>query len=116
MEEFCGRSFVPSGASTGTFEAYELRDNDEKMYNGKSVLKAVENINTYISNKLIGVNIYEQSKIDNIYNPQAPINIKISQIQKKKQLLDNYSQILPSNNFYSIRCKANCKYLNTYQY
>ena len=57
-----------------------------------------------------------QSKIDNIYNPQAPINIKISQIQKKKQLLDNYSQILPSNNFYSIRCKANCKYLNTYQY
>ena len=66
MEEFCGRSFVPSGASTGTFEAYELRDNDEKMYNGKSVLKAVENINTYISNKLIGTNIYEQSKIDNI--------------------------------------------------
>ena len=66
MEEFCGRSFVPSGASTGTIEAYELRDNDEKMYNGKSVLKAVENINTYISNKLIGVNIYEQSKIDNI--------------------------------------------------
>lgn len=57
-----------------------------------------------------------QSKIDNIYNPHAPINIKISQIQKKKQLLDNYSQILPSNNFYSIRCKANCKYLNTYQY
>ena len=66
MEEFCGRSFVPSGASTGTFEAFELRDNDEKMYNGKSVLKAVENINTYINNKLVGVNIYEQSKIDNM--------------------------------------------------
>ena len=64
MEEFCGRSFVPSGASTGTFEAYELRDNDEKMYNGKSVLKAVENINTYINNKLVGVNIYDQRKID----------------------------------------------------
>jgi len=65
-EEYVGKSFVPSGASTGTFEAFELRDNDEKMYHGKSVYKAVENINTYISNKLIGVNIYEQEKIDKI--------------------------------------------------
>lgn len=63
-EEFVGRSFVPSGASTGTFEAFELRDGDEKLYGGKSVLKAVENINGYISNKLIGYNVYEQEKID----------------------------------------------------
>lgn len=63
-EEFVGKSFVPSGASTGTYEAFELRDNDEKVYNGKGVLKAVENINTYISNKLIGYNVYEQEKID----------------------------------------------------
>lgn len=65
-DEFVGKSFVPSGASTGTFEAYELRDNDEKVYNGKGVLKAVENINTYISNKLIGANVYEQDKIDEL--------------------------------------------------
>lgn len=64
-DEFVGKSFVPSGASTGTFEAYELRDNDEKVYNGKGVLKAVENINTYIANKLVGCNVYEQAKIDN---------------------------------------------------
>lgn len=64
-DEFVGKSFVPSGASTGTFEAYELRDNDEKIYNGKGVLKAVENINTYIANKLVGCNVYEQAKIDN---------------------------------------------------
>ncbi len=63
-EEFVGRSFVPSGASTGTFEAFELRDCDEKFYNGKGVLKAVENINGYISNKLTGYNVYEQEKID----------------------------------------------------
>ncbi len=63
-EEFVGRSFVPSGASTGTFEAFELRDGDEKFYNGKGVLKAVENINGYISNKLTGYNVYEQEKID----------------------------------------------------
>ena len=63
-EEFVGRCFVPSGASTGFFEAYELRDNDETKYNGKGVLKAVENINTIISSKLVGMDIYQQEKID----------------------------------------------------
>lgn len=65
-EEFGGKSFVPSGASTGSFEAYELRDNDEKKYNGKGVLKAVENINSIISRELLGMNIYEQEKIDDM--------------------------------------------------
>ena len=45
-------AIVPSGASTGTYEAYELRDKDNKNYLGKSVFKAVENINVPISNSL----------------------------------------------------------------
>ena len=55
---------VPSGASTGKFEAYELRDGDEKRFMGKGVLKAVKNINGLISNTLKGYNVYDQKKID----------------------------------------------------
>ncbi|MBC7892182.1 MAG: phosphopyruvate hydratase, partial [Sphingobacteriaceae bacterium] len=51
---FLGRAAVPSGASTGVHEAVELRDDDKKTYVGKGVLKAVENVNTVISDKLIG--------------------------------------------------------------
>lgn len=58
---------VPSGASTGTKEALELRDNDLKRYHGKGVLKAVENINTKIAPLLIGEPLM-QSKIDSILN------------------------------------------------
>lgn len=62
---FSGISIVPSGASTGSFEAIELRDTDKKRYNGKGVTQAVNNVNK-ISKKLYGVNIYEQRKIDNL--------------------------------------------------
>ena len=55
---------VPSGASTGKFEAYELRDGDEKRFMGKGVLKAVKNINGLMSNTLKGYNVYDQKKID----------------------------------------------------
>jgi len=55
---------VPSGASTGKFEALELRDDDSKRYNGKGVLKAVENINGPISEELIGRDSVDQKKID----------------------------------------------------
>ena len=55
---------VPSGASTGSFEAVELRDNDKTRFLGKGVLKAVENVNKKISKKLIDMNVYEQRKID----------------------------------------------------
>ena len=44
---FCGTSIVPSGASTGTFEAFELRDNDLTRYSGKGVLQAVDNVNSF---------------------------------------------------------------------
>ena len=59
-----GRAAVPSGASTGIYEAVELRDGDKNIYQGKSVLKAVQNINEVIAEELIGLNIFEQPLID----------------------------------------------------
>jgi enolase len=59
-----GRAAVPSGASTGTREALELRDKDEKRFLGKGVLKAVENINSVIAPKIEGMDASEQSEID----------------------------------------------------
>ena len=60
-----GRASVPSGASTGKFEAHELRDNDTKRFLGKGVLKAVKNINDLISNHLTGLDADDQKHIDN---------------------------------------------------
>jgi len=59
-----GRAAVPSGASTGSREAIELRDDDAKRYGGKGVLNAVENVNTEIAEALIGLDVEEQSFID----------------------------------------------------
>jgi enolase len=59
-----GRAAVPSGASTGSREAIELRDGDSKRYLGKGVLKAVEHINTEISEAIIGLDAQEQAFID----------------------------------------------------
>lgn len=61
---FRGVASVPSGASTGSFEAVELRDGDKTRYMGKGVQKAVENVNKKIAKKLIGRNVYEQRKLD----------------------------------------------------
>ena len=61
---FSGVAMVPSGASTGSFEAVELRDGDKDRYLGKGVLKAVENVNEVISKEIEGMNVYEQAKID----------------------------------------------------
>jgi enolase len=58
-------AIVPSGASTGEREALELRDGDSR-YNGKGVLKAVDNVNNIIKKSLIGINVFEQQKIDDI--------------------------------------------------
>ena len=60
-----GRAAVPSGASTGKYEAVEIRDNDAS-YMGKSVLKSVKNINTIISQAIIGMDIYDFQKIDKV--------------------------------------------------
>jgi enolase len=61
---FIGRAAVPSGASTGSHEAVELRDGDNEIYLGKGVLKAVSNVNTIIKEALIHSTIFEQNKID----------------------------------------------------
>ena len=61
-----GRAAVPSGASTGQFEAVELRDGDKDRFGGKGVLKAVENINSKIAPELIGLDSLDQVNIDRI--------------------------------------------------
>ena len=63
---FMGRAAVPSGASTGSHEAVELRDNDRSRYGGKGVLKACENVEQVISEELLGVDVFEQRYIDKL--------------------------------------------------
>ena len=60
------RASVPSGASTGIHEAHELRDGDKKMYNGKSVLKAVNNVNKVIAPEIQGMDVTDQNQIDRL--------------------------------------------------
>lgn len=59
-----GRAAVPSGASTGVHEAVELRDGDKSIYMGKSVMKAVTNVNTLIADEITGEDVFEQVHID----------------------------------------------------
>ena len=61
-----GRAAVPSGASTGAFEACELKDNDKSRYSGKGVLQAVRNVNERIAENIIGLDARNQSEIDNL--------------------------------------------------
>ena len=61
---YVGKASVPSGASTGSFEAVELRDGDKTRYFGKGVEKAVENVNKKIAKKIIGMNVFDQRKVD----------------------------------------------------
>ncbi len=62
--EHLGRAAVPSGASTGIHEAVELRDGNKKLYGGKSVLKAVKNVNTILADNLLGWDVADQTGID----------------------------------------------------
>jgi enolase len=61
-----GKAEIPSGASTGSKEALELRDNDPQRYNGKGVLQAVSNVNDRIGDEIIGMEVLEQAEIDNL--------------------------------------------------
>ncbi|MBX2961824.1 MAG: phosphopyruvate hydratase [Cyclobacteriaceae bacterium] len=61
-----GRAAVPSGASTGTHEAVELRDGNKKQYMGKGVLKAVDNVNNKIAPEVVGFSVFEQNLLDKI--------------------------------------------------
>ena len=78
LENNCrGTAAVPSGASTGTHEAVELRDNDKARYLGKGVQQAVENVNTIIAPALAGENVFNQRNLDQIlinmhYDPFSP--------------------------------------------
>ncbi len=76
---FIGRAAVPSGASTGKHEAVELRDGDKKIYMGRGVLKAVENVNDIIADQLIGIEIVKQAYIDHLL-------IKIDGTENKSKL------------------------------
>lgn len=64
-DSIVGRASVPSGASTGKYEAVELRDEDFR-YGGKGVQHAVQNVNTHLANEIIGINVFEQTEIDRI--------------------------------------------------
>ena len=63
-----GRAAVPSGASTGQFEAVELRDNDKSKYMGKGVLNAVNNVNEKLAKELQGIDVFDQNTIDKLMN------------------------------------------------
>lgn len=63
---FIGRAAVPSGASTGAFEAVELRDGDKDRYLGKGVQKAVDNVNNIIAQEVEGMNVFDQTAIDKL--------------------------------------------------
>ena len=64
--EFFGRAAVPSGASTGKYEAVELRDGDKSQFLGKGVTRAVKHVNNEILNELIGVDVFDQLYIDQL--------------------------------------------------
>ncbi|MCH8828597.1 MAG: phosphopyruvate hydratase, partial [Planctomycetes bacterium] len=61
-----GRAAVPSGASTGEREAVELRDGDKKIYLGKSVQQAVDNVNEHLADVLLDLNVSDQATIDRV--------------------------------------------------
>lgn len=63
-DDSIGRAIVPSGASTGEYEAYELRDGDRKRFGGKGVTRAVKNVNNIIADELVGYNVLDQRAID----------------------------------------------------
>src|SRR6185295_9049489 len=61
-----GRAAVPSGASTGQFEAVELRDGDKSLYGGKSVLRAVQNVETELAAAVVGADAEDQRRLDHV--------------------------------------------------
>lgn len=104
--EGVGRAIVPSGASTGEYEAYELRDGDKKRYNGKGVQKAVKNVNDIISEELIGMNVLDQRLIDDTLR-------KIDGTSNLKKLGAN---AVLGTSLACARAAANCLGLPLYRY
>ena len=106
-------AICPSGASTGTFEAFEKRDKNNKRYLGKSVFKAVNLVNTKISKKLRGVNIHDQVRIDTILinldgtrqktslgaNSILAVSMAAKKLSAKIKKVPLYKTFLIKNNF-----------------
>ena len=106
-------SICPSGASTGTFEAYEKRDKYRKDYNGKSVFNAVKIINTIISKKLKNENVHNQEKIDHILlkldgtkqktklgaNSMLAVSMAVKKLSSKIKKIPLYKNFLIKDNF-----------------
>ena len=107
------KAICPSGASTGTFEAFEKRDSNNKKYLGKSVLGAVNLINTKISKNLKGQNIHNQEKIDALMinldgtkqkkklgaNSILAVSIAVKKLSAKEKKMPLYKTFLIKKNF-----------------
>ena len=106
-------AICPSGASTGTYEAFEKRDKNNKKYLGKSVLSAVNLINTIISKKLKGLNVHNQEKVDALLinldgtrqktklgaNAMLAVSMAVKKLSSKIKKLPLYKNFLIKNNF-----------------
>ena len=106
-------AICPSGASTGTYEAFEKRDKNNKKYLGKSVLTAVNLINTKISKKLKGFNVHDQERIDAILinldgtrqktklgaNAILAVSMAAKKLSAKIKKIPLYKNFLVKNNF-----------------
>ena len=112
-KNFSASAICPSGASTGTYEAFEKRDKNNKKYLGKSVLSAVNLINTKISKKLSGASVHDQTRIDTILinldgtrqkvnlgaNTILAISMAAKKLSAKIKNLPLYKTFLVKNNF-----------------
>ena len=106
-------SICPSGASTGSFEAFEKRDKNKKVYEGKGVINAVKNINTIIAKNLKNQNIHNQEKIDHILlsldgtkqktrlgaNSLLSVSMAVKKLSAKLKKIPLYKNFIIKNNF-----------------
>ena len=113
IKNISASAICPSGASTGTYESFEKRDKNNKRYLGKSVLNAVNLINTKISKKLKGQNIHNQERIDALMinldgtrqktklgaNAILAVSMAVKKLSAKKRKLPLYKTFLIKNNY-----------------
>ena len=88
-----GRADVPSGASTGIFEALELRDGDNSVYQGKGVLKAVDNVNSKIAPELIGEDAFD----DKVNEPEGMNDSASNNNEPKAEPKSYYERFMEKN-------------------
>ena len=122
VKDISASAICPSGASTGTYEAFEKRDINNKKYLGKSVLKPVEFINKVISKKLKNFNVHQQEKIDNLLirldgtkqkkkvgaNAILSVSIAVKKLSSKIKKIPIYKNLLINKNFkFFEKCNGN---------